>query len=91
MPVQILTSDEVIDLPLSSRPLTGLPFHALKPDEFMRLLALQFTMGLKNQGSVATYWDTKHFGKPLPLTPWPCWSPTCVWLLTGARPIARIW
>ncbi len=39
MPVQILTSDEVIDLPLSSRPLTGLPFHALKPDEFMRLLA----------------------------------------------------
>ena len=47
-------------------------------NEFMRLLALQFTMGLKNQGSVATYWDTKHFGKPLPLTPWPCWSTVAV-------------
>ena len=73
MPVQILTSDEVIDLTLdtetsltlclpdsgpviyatgrvcwhrdrealstSSRPLTGLSFNALKPDELMRLLA----------------------------------------------------
>ena len=30
--------------------------------EFLQLLALQLTMGLKDQGNVATYWDTKHFG-----------------------------
>jgi len=31
--------------------------------EFLRLLALQITLGLKHQGSVPSYWDTTHFGR----------------------------